>query len=163
MGFVTGQVDVGPAGSGAKWVPTAFPGGSPNAALAPGLPKVDGWKLQTDFGCFPPNIQGLVRKENSGPIAVPLFTYHGARQGVLEDGGPSPREGLYVGIATQAHDLGNAGGGGFITPSNSAGAIGRIVILGFPIYYIKDPEAFQIMRAALAYVNASPTLPGYTP
>ncbi len=163
MGFVTGTVDVGPAGSGAKWNPTAFPGANPDAALAPGLPQVDGWRLATDFGCFPPNVQSLVRKENSGPISVPLFTYHGVPQGVFMNGGPSPREGLYVGIATQAHDLGNAGGGGFITPATSSGAIGRMVILGFPIYYIKDAGAYQIMRAALAYVNASPTLPSYTP
>jgi hypothetical protein len=162
MGFVTGAVDVGDSASGAKWNPNAFPGPL-NQSLSPGLPKIDGWRLATDFGCFPPNIQSLVRKENAGPIAVPLFTYHGVPRNVAMDGGPSPREGLYVGIATQAHDLGNAGGGGLITPSSSNGAIGRMVILGFPVYYIKDAEAYQIMRAAMAYVNASPTLPGYTP
>jgi hypothetical protein len=41
--------------------------------------------------------------------------------------------------------------------------IGRTVMFGFPMYYIKDPQAYAIMRAAFAYVNASPTLPSYTP
>jgi hypothetical protein len=163
MGFVTAAVDTGSTGSGAKWNPNAFPGQDRDQAHSPGLPKIEGWRLATDFGCFPPNVQVLVRKENSGPISVPIFTYHGVPRNLNMDGGPSPREGLVVGIATQAHDLGNGGGGGFITPSTSAGAIGRMVVLGFPIYYMKDPEAYQIMRAALAYVNASPTLPGYTP
>jgi len=163
LGFVSGAVDVGDPSTGAKWNPNAFSGGTLDARLAPGLPKIDGWRLATDFGCFPANVAGLVRRENSGPISIPILKYHGVHQGVLEDGAPSPREGLVVGIATQAHDLGN-GGGGFITgPGNASGAIGRMVFLGFPLYYIKDAEAYAIMRAAFAYVNASPTLPSYTP
>jgi hypothetical protein len=71
-------------------------------------------------------------------------------------------EGLVVGVATQAHDLGNAGGG-VITPGNASGAIGRMVVLGFPIYYMKDDQAYSIMRAAFGYVNASPTLPQHGP
>jgi hypothetical protein len=93
---------------------------------------------------------------------VPLYTYHGVPQGINMDGPPSKREGLVVGLAVQAHDLGNAGGG-IITPGNSSGATGRMVVLGFPIYYMEDPQAYAIMRAAFAYVNASPTLPGYGP
>jgi hypothetical protein len=164
LGFTTGTVDVGPAGSGAKWNPNAFTG-SPDQSLAPGLPLIEGWRLAADFGCFPINLQGLIRKESPGPISVPLFTYHGVPMGIAANGAPSPREGLYVGIATQAHDLGNGSGsaGGPIAPGNSAGAIGRMVLLGFPIYYIQDAQALQIMRAAVAYVNASPTLPSYTP
>jgi len=165
LGFTTGTLDVGPAGSGAKWNPNAF-SGSPNQALAPGLPKIEGWRLATDFGCFPINIQGLIRKEDpSAPISVSLFTYHGVNRGIFQEGAASPREGLCVGVATQAHDLGNGSGtaGGNITPGNSSGAIGRMVILGFPMYYIQDAEALQIMRAAVAYVNASPTLPSYAP
>jgi hypothetical protein len=161
MGFVTAQVDTGV--TGAKWNPRAFTG-APDASLSPGLPKIDGWKMQTDFGCLPPNVSGLVRKEHDGAIAVPIFTYHGVPQNVAMDGPPSKREGLIVGIATQAHDLGNSGvRDSTITFSNSGGVIGRMVVLGFPMYYMKDAEAYAIMRAAFAYVNASPTLPAYTP
>jgi hypothetical protein len=35
-----------------------------------------------------------------------------------------------------------------------------MVFLGFPIYYMKDDQAHAVMRAAFAYVNASPTLGG---
>jgi hypothetical protein len=163
MGFVTAELDVGGPGTGAKWNPFAFPGPA-EISLAPGLPKIEGWKMQTNFGCFPPNIRGLVRQEHPGEISVPIFTYHGVPQGVLMDGGPSRREGLIVGIATQAHDLGNSGvRDSTITFANSGGVIGRMVVLGFPMYYMKDAQAYAIMRSAFAYVNASPTLPSYTP
>jgi hypothetical protein len=38
-----------------------------------------------------------------------------------------------------------------------------MVFLGFPIYYMKDADAYAVMRAAFAYVNGSPTLVGGTP
>jgi hypothetical protein len=162
-GYQTAELDVGDSLSGAKWVYNAFPG-PPDISLAPGLPKIEGWKLAADFGCQPE--QGLFRREDpTRPIAKPLFTYHGVETGVLMDGGASPREGLIVGIQTQAHDLGN-GGGGVISPSdpNSArGALGRMVFFGFPMYFMKDPHAYALMRTAFQYVNASPTLPAYTP
>jgi hypothetical protein len=157
LGFITAQVDVGPLPH--KWNPNAFPG-VPDVAYSPGLPKVEGWKLQATgtFACLPPSTFAQIRKESPGPISVPLYTYHGVPQGLAENGPPSKREGLIVGIATQAHDLGQSGGGP-LSPGNASGAIGRMVVLGFPIYYLTDPQAYSIMRAAFAYVNGSPTLP----
>ena len=160
LGFVTAHLDVGPLP--AKWDPNAFPG-PPDVSYAPGLPKIEGWKLQSSgFACLPAQSVSQIRKETPGPISVPIYTYHGINQGLTETGPPSKREGLVVGIATQAHDLGQAGGG-VLTPGNAVGAIGRMVVLGFPIYYMKDSEAYPIMRAAFAYVNASPTLPQHGP
>jgi len=167
LGFVNAPIDVG--GAGAKWDsmafnPTRFPD-TRDSRLAPGLPKVEGWRLTEreglNFGCFDANV--VIRKEVGGPITIPILTYHGVPKGVNYDSGPSPREGLYVGIATQAHDLGNSGQSGPITPATSRGVIGRMVVLGFPMYYVKDAQAYATMRAAFAYVNASPTLPAYTP
>ena len=152
MGFQTAEIDTGGPGTGAKWNPYAFPGSNPDMTLAPGLPKVEGWKLADLFGCVDPS---LYRLENPGaPIAVPLFMYHGVNEWVAQNGAPSPREGLVVGVATQAHDDGK-GDGSLL--------VGRMVFLGFPIYYATDAEAYSIMRAAFAYVNASPTLSGGTP
>ncbi|MGE5180372.1 MAG: hypothetical protein ACM3PF_14900 [Bacteroidota bacterium] len=152
LGFQTAEVDTGAAETGAKWNPYAFPGTDPNLSLAPGLPKVEGWRLADLFGCVDPS---SYRLENPGaPIAVPLFTYHGVNEWVAQDGAPSPREGLVVGVATQAHDDGK-GDGSLL--------VGRMVFLGFPIYYAKDAQAYSIIRAAFAYVNASPTLSGGTP
>ncbi len=156
LGFTTAQVDIGTLPH--KWNPNAFPG-VPDIAYSPGLPKVEGWKLAATFACLSPSTLSQVRKESPGPISVPLYTYHGVPQGLAENGPPSKREGLVVGVATQAHDLGQQGGGGVISPGNASGAIGRMVVLGFPIYYLTDPQAYAIMRAAFAYVNASPTLP----
>lgn len=154
MGFQSAAIDTG---AGHKWDPYVFPGPL-NSALAPGLPLIDGWRMQTLFGCISP--KELYRTENGGSIATPIYTYHGVPQKVDLTGPPSPREGLYVGIATQAHDLANgAGVNSPITPSNSKGAVGRCVFLGFPIYYVRDDQAYQLMRTAFAYVNASPTLP----
>jgi hypothetical protein len=167
LGFVTATMDVG--GAGAKWDsmafnPTRFPD-TRDTRLAPGLPKIEGWRLMEqagrNFGCFDPNV--VIRKENGGPITLPVLTYHGVPKGVDYDGGPSPREGLVVGIATQAHDLGTSGNVGPITFQNSRGVIGRMVVLGFPMYYTKDSQAYGVMRAAFAWVNASPTLPSYSP
>ncbi|HEX7078820.1 MAG TPA: hypothetical protein VF363_10375 [Candidatus Eisenbacteria bacterium] len=152
-GYQTAQVDTGRT---AKWNPYAFTG-PPNSALSPGMGAVDGWNMQTFFGCI--GTQTLFRREDANtPIAVPILRYHGVPQGIAMDGLPSPREGLVVGIATQAHDLGNQNGG-VVDAQNSQNAFGRMVFLGFPIYYLKDPQAYQIMRTAFAYVNSSPTLP----
>lgn len=171
LGFVNAQVDVG--GTGAKWDSLAF--GFSDALFAPGLPKVEGWRLQEEggsdlgtFGCFDQNV--IVRKEAgtgtaAGNVVTPLLTYHGAKEGLPPYIGqpPSPREGLVVAIATQAHDLGNSGVTRPITYSDSRGVIGRTVMFGFPMYYMKDDQAYALMRAAYAYVNASPTLPTYAP
>jgi hypothetical protein len=154
LGFQTAAVDTG---ASAKWDPEAFYSGSnPDGLLSPGLPKVEGWKLEAALGCRPD--ESAYRRENAAfPIVSPLFTYHGVNEGVLQDGAASPREDLVVGIATQAHDDGN-GDGSVITPGNARDVLGRMVFLGFPIYYMRDAEAYQVMRAAFAYVNASPTL-----
>jgi hypothetical protein len=166
LGFVTAQVDVG--NSTAKWDsmafnPTTFPD-TRDTRLAPGLPKVEGWILNTaNFGCFDQSV--IIRKENSDPVVSTVMTYHGVPKGVRYDGGPSPREGMAVAIASQAHDLGASSDierGRPITVVDK-GVIGRMVILGFPIYYIKDAQVYDVMRAAFAYVNASPTLPTYSP
>jgi len=163
LGFINAPLDVG--GSAAKWDSMAFnPTVIPDtreSRLAPGLLKIEGWKLARDFGCF--DLSVGMRRENTGPVAIPILTYHGVPKGVRYDSGPSPREGMVVGIATQAHDLGRSGQSGPITTQNSKGVIGRMVFLGFPIYYIKDAEAYSVMRAAFAWVNASPTLPTYAP
>ena len=155
LGFITTQVDIGPLP--AKWNPNAFPG-TPDNSYSPGLPKVEGWRMAPNFACLSPSTASQVRKESAGPISVPIYTYHGVNQGLAETGPPSKREGMVVGIATQAHDLGQAGGG-VLTPGNASGAIGRMVVLGFPIYYMKDAQAYPIMKAAFGYVNGSPTLP----
>jgi hypothetical protein len=61
-------------------------------------------------------------------------------------------------VQVQAHDLGTFGGG-IITQGNSQGAIGRVVVFGFPVYFLKDAQAVTNVRNAFAYLNASPTLP----
>lgn len=163
-GYITSQVDVGPAGSGAKWDPNAFPG-DPNQSLAPGLPKIEGWKLQSNMFACNSELGAFRREDPTRPIVKALFTYHGARVGVLQDGAQSPREGLVCAIATQAHDLGNGDGSQILPgdPNSARGAIGRMVMFGFPMYYMKDAQAYALMRTAFAYVNASPTLPAYAP
>ena len=168
LGFVSAQVDTG--APPAKWYSLAFPGAaqSPLTSLAPGLPKVEGWRMQQDFACLPSGGAVVIRRESrTSPIALPILTYHGVPTGIAMSSAPSPREGLVVAIATQAHDLGVRDlGTAFDTPitaQNSKGVIGRMVVLGFPLYYLKDDQAYAIMRAAFAWVNASPTLPTYAP
>jgi hypothetical protein len=168
LGFTTAQVDTG--APPAKWYSLAFPGAtqSPLTSLAPGLPKVEGWRMQQNFACVPPGGAVVIRAENrSRPVALPVLTYHGVPTGIAMRSAPSPREGLVVGIATQAHDLGVRDPGTSvnapITPQASKGVIGRMVVFGFPLYYLKDDQAYAIMRAAFAWVNASPTLPSYAP
>jgi len=157
MGFDTVDVDRGPLGSGAKWI-TYSGFGSLNENLAPGLLYVDGLIMARNFACVDqPN--SVFRVENpNAPIAEPIYKYHGARSGINEDGGPSPREGLVVGIRTQAHDLGTEGAG-ILTPGHAAGAIGRIVHLAFPLYFMKTEQARQLLQTSFNYVDQSPTLP----
>ena len=163
LGFTSGDIDVGR--QTAKWDTLAF--GTTDQTFAPGLPKVEGWRLMEQngqrFGCFPQDV--TVRKEHDGAISMPILTYHGAPKGMPPyiGTGISPREGMVVAIATQAHDLGTSGLTGPITFQTSRGVIGRTVMFGFPMYYMKDPQAYAMMRAAFAYVNASPTLPAYAP
>jgi len=162
-GYQTAEVDTGGPSSGAKWNWDAFPGDD-NQSLAPGLPKIEGWKLQQNMFACNPEV-GLFRREDpTRPIVKPLFTYHGVNVGIFMDGAQSPREGLICGISTQAHDLGNnESDSSPITPGNARGAIGRMVFFGFPMYYVKDTQAYALMRNAFIYVNASPTLPAYSP
>jgi hypothetical protein len=153
LGYVTAEVDTGIT---AKWYEKAFPG-DPNSAWAPGLPSIEGWRLAALFNCEPS--QGLLRKEDANrPISSPIFTYHGAPIGLYKTGAQSPRENLVCGVQVQAHDLGGFGGG-VLTNANSSGAIGRIVVFGFPMYFLKDAQAVTLMRTAFAYANGSPTLP----
>jgi len=154
LGYVSAEVDTGAT---AKWDGKIIPG-DPESSWAPGLPRIEGWKMAALFNCEPS--QGLIRREDSTrPISTPLYTYHGAPTGIYMTGAPSPRENLVVGVQVQAHDLGGFGGG-IITPaSNNSGVIGRVVALGFPINFIKDAQATAIMKTAFGYVSGSPTLP----
>lgn len=113
--------------------------------------------MAASFNCLPGDL--LIRRESMAtPISTPIFTYHGAPTGIYMTGGPSPREDLVVGIQVQAHDLGEYGGGA-LTPANAQGAIGRVVVFGFPLYFVKDGQAVANARRAFAYLNGSPTLP----
>jgi hypothetical protein len=159
-GYQTAEVDTGGPTSGAKWNWDAFTGDD-NVRLAPGLPKIEGWKLQTNmFGCLDPAL--FRREDRTRPIVKPLFTYHGVQQGILMNGAASPREGLVCAVSTQAHDLAN-GDGSDVVQGNANGAIGRMVFFGFPLYFVKDAQAYPLLRTAFAYINASPTLPAYSP
>jgi len=157
-GFDTARVDAGPVGSGVKWI--TYTGGDPNTNSSPGLGQVDGWNMARNFNCAQ-NPSAVFRFEQNTPIADPIYRYHGAKVGINQDGGASPREGTVVGIRCQAHDLGTNpnGGGALITPGSSSGALGRMVHLGFPFYFLKDPDAVALMEASFNYVNHSPTLP----
>ena len=61
---------------------------------------------------------------------------------------------VVCGTLVQSHDL--ATNGGRYVPT---AAIGRVALFTFPIYFMKDLDAINIMKKAFAYVNASPTLP----
>jgi len=41
----------------------------------------------------------------------------------------------------------------------ASAAIGRIAFFSFPLYFLKDADAVNIMKKSYEYVNASPTLP----
>ncbi|HET9940602.1 MAG TPA: hypothetical protein VFR25_05840 [Candidatus Eisenbacteria bacterium] len=157
MGFDTVDVDRGPLGSGAKWI-TYSGFGSLNENLAPGLLYVDGLVMARNFACVDQPNSVFRLEDPTTPIAAPIYTYHGVHSGINEEGGPSPREGRVVGIRTQAHDLGTEGAG-TITRGNAAGAIGRIVHLAFPLYFMKTEQARQLLQTSFNYVDQSPTLP----
>jgi hypothetical protein len=157
MGFDSAFVNRGAPGSGAKWI-TSQPG-DPNTNTSPGIGRVDGWILARDFACMENPTQVFRLEDVSQPIAQAIYTYHGVRVGIFEQGGPSPREGLVAGIRVQAHDQGLPGPKTPIVPGNSAGAIGRRVMFSFPIYYLNDDDARDLIQTAFTYVNSSPTLP----
>ncbi|HYQ89055.1 MAG TPA: hypothetical protein VEU09_05440 [Candidatus Binatia bacterium] len=110
--------------------------------------------MSTNFGCQP--IQNFAVENPGVPVVQRIYTYHGARIGALQDGGASPREGLVVGSLVQAHDLATSGGQAHYTPT---AAIGRTAFFTFPLYFLKDADAINIMKKSFEYVNASPTLP----
>jgi len=157
MGFDTVDVDRGPLGSGAKWI-TYSGFGSLNENLSPGLLYVDGLNMARNFACVDQPNSVFRVEDPAAPIAAPIYRYHGVHSGINEEGGPSPREGLVVGIRTQAHDLGTEGAG-TITPGHAAGAIGRLVHLAFPLYFMKTEQARQLLQTSFNYVDQSPTLP----
>lgn len=157
MGFDTVDVDRGPLGSGARWI-TYSGFGSLNENLAPGLLYVDGLKMARNFACVDEPSRVFRLEDPNSPIALPIYTYHGVNVGLNEEGGHSPRENMVVGIRTQAHDVGTEGGG-TITKGNAAGAIGRIVHLGFPLYFMKSDQTLHLIQTSFNYVDQSPTLP----
>jgi len=163
FGFDTASVDTGNAATGEqypgaggptfKWNTLYEPSPRfPDQMLFPGLAAIEGWYMAQNFGCQP--ILSFGYEDHSAPIANVIYTYHGANKGVLQDAGPSPREGLAVATLVQSHDLGT--NAGVYAPS---AAIGRIALFTFPLYYLKDSDAVNIMRKSFEYVNASPTLP----
>ncbi|HEY3155415.1 MAG TPA: hypothetical protein VGK76_02150 [Candidatus Eisenbacteria bacterium] len=156
LGFDTARVDTGNGSmprSSYKWnTQTVPPPGNLESQLFPGLPVVEGWYLAPEFGCQP--IQNFGYEDHSQPIVQVLYTYHGVREGPLQDQGPSPREGLPCASFVQSHDFGTSGG--HYDPS---AAIGRIAFFTFPLYFLKDADAVNIMVNAFNYVNHSPTLP----
>ncbi|HET9251583.1 MAG TPA: hypothetical protein VFP58_05645 [Candidatus Eisenbacteria bacterium] len=157
MGFDSVFVDRGPTGSGAKWITS--PNGDPETTGQPGIGRVDGWVMARDFGCVNNPSQTFRLEDVSIPIAQPVLTYQGVRTGVLEQGGPSPRQNLVTGIRVQAHDQGLPGIKTPIVPGNSAGAIGRAIYFSFPLFWLRDAEARHLIQTSYNYVNASPTLP----
>ena len=153
-GYDTLRLDRGPLGSSAKWI--TYPGsGDPNTNSSPGLPAVDGWNMAANFGCQV-NAAAVFQPENPGAaIALPIYRYHGANVGVTESGGASPREGMVVGIQMQSHSIGTSGA----TVYDPKASLGRMVHLAFPLYFLRDADAIQVITTAFNYVNASPTLP----
>ena len=165
LGFDTAYVDTGTISSGAKW--------NTNSNLsvdtlgvsyldqnyAPGLPRIEGWVMGNDpahfFGCE--DIRDFGREDQTSPIATPIYSYHGVNTGVFQDGAPSPREGRVVGVLCQSHDLGSLSQNGGVY--NPAGALGRMVLIGFPLYFMKDQQASDVLLNAYTYVSQSPTLP----
>ena len=166
LGFDTARVDTGnfsfgvqypsddPGAITFKWNTNEYPPPttSQDQRLFPGVAGVEGWIMASEFGCQPIQSFGL---ENPGqPVVQPIYTYHGVPRGVLQDGSPSPREGFACASFVQSHDLGTNAGRYVPTA-----AVGRIALFTFPLYYLKDADAVEIMKKSFAYVNASPTLP----
>ena len=168
MGFDTARVDTGNYSFGTqypgiqgdptptfKWNTNFYPPPfAPDQQTFPGLSGIEGWIMATNFGCQP--IQNFGVENQALPVVQTIYTYHGARQGPFMDGAPSPREGLVVGSITQAHDLATGGGQSHYTPS---AAVGRCAFFTFPLYFLRDADAINIMKKSFEYVNASPTLP----
>ena len=165
LGFDTARVDTGnlsfgtqypPANPGDvtfKWNTNEYPAPfNPDQQLFPGVAGIEAWIMATNFGCIDKQNFGL--EQPSQAVVEPIYTYHGVRQNPLQDGQVSPREGFVVASLAQSHDFGITGG--HYTPT---AAIGRIALFTFPLYYLKDSNAVDIMERAFAYVNASPTLP----
>jgi len=166
MGFDTARVDTGNFSYGVqypgvagdpaptfKWNTNAYPPPiAPDERLFPGLSGIEGWIMASNFGCQPIQNFGM---ENSGlPVVQPVYTYHGAPEGPLLDGPPSPREGLVCGSLAQSHDLGTNSGN--YAPTT---AVGRTAFFTFPLYFLKDADAINIMKKSYEYVSTSPTLP----
>jgi len=168
MGFDTARVDTGnysfgtqyPAAQGDttptfKWNTNFYPyPANPDQQTFPGLSGIEGWYMATNFGCQPSQNFGV--ENPAAPIVQRIYTYHGANLGAFEDGGPYPREGLVVGSLSQAHDLATSGGQAHYSPT---AAVGRCAFFTFPIYFLKDADAINIMLKSFQYVNRSPTLP----
>jgi hypothetical protein len=168
MGFDTARVDTGnysfgvqyPGVSGDptptfKWNTNAYPPPfNPDQQLFPGIGGIEGWIMATNFGCQP--IQNFGVENPALPVVQRIYTYHGVREGALQDGAASPREGLVVGELVQAHDLATSGGQSRYSPNAS---IGRAAIFTFPLYFLRDADAIDIVTRSFGYVNLSPTLP----
>ena len=167
MGFDTARVDTGNDATGVqypdnnntglptfKWNTNSNPVPfNPDLQLLPGVAGIEGWYMAPNFGCQP--IQNFGFENPAAPIAQVIYTYHGVRMDVDQTGGPSPREGLAVATFMQSHDLASNPGHGY----NANGAIGRIALFTFPLYFLKDADAINIMRLSYQYVDQSPTLP----
>ena len=163
LGFDTARVDTGnysygvqyPNNSGPtfKWNTNSYPVPFyPDLQLQPGIAGIEGWLLATNFGCVDKRNIGL---ENPAlPVVQSIYTYHGVPEGVLQSGSPSPREGLVCATFAQSHDVGT-NAGRYV----ASAAIGRIAFFSFPLYFLKDADAVNIMKKSYEYVNASPTLP----
>jgi hypothetical protein len=158
FGFDTARVDTGNTTTGGtfKWntnsVPSPF---NPDQQLFPGLAGIEGWYLPRNYGCQ--DIQNFAFENPAAPIVQVVYTYHGVREGVdslYREGAPSPREGLACGSLVQSHDLGTNSGRYVPTA-----AIGRIALFTFPLYFLKDADAIDIMKKSYDYVDQSPTLP----
>ena len=165
FGFDTARVDTGNAAIGQqypgngtgptyKWntQPYGPAPSNPDQQLFPGLAGIEGWYMAHNFGCQA--IQFFGYENHNAPIAQVIYTYHGALTGAAQNGPPSPREGLAVGTFVQSHDL--ATSGGHYVPT---AAIGRIALFTFPLYYLKDADAIDIVGKSYTWVSASPTLP----
>jgi len=165
LGFDTARVDTGnysyavqypsadPTATTFKWNTNEFPPPfNANEQLFPGVAGIEAWVMARSFGCQAIQNFGL---ENPGvPVVQPIYNYHGVRQGPLQDGQASPREGFACASLVQSHDLATNAG-----VYVSTAAVGRIALFTFPLYYLKDADAVDIMKRAFTYVNASPTLP----
>ena len=159
-GYDSARVDRGPLGSEAKW--NTYPGGGvPNTNSSPGLPQVDGWNMAQYFDCVETVALVFAPEDPARPMAEAVLTYHGVNMGPDEEGAPSPREGMVVGIQVQAHHatpfMTAAYGDAISFDPNTS--VGRAVFLGFPLYFLRDEDALRVLGSAFSYVNASPTLP----